>query len=83
MLSATLTYLMQSNTNVSQDLLQNLHVDNVVSGCQTETESLTISLHQGPYWVGGIFFSFFVPFLFHIIYSWSLVQQFIQPLCVV
>ena len=41
MLSATLTYhLMQSNTSVSRDLLQNLYVDNVVSGCQTETESL-------------------------------------------
>lgn len=41
MLSATLTYhLMQSNTSVSQDLLRNLYVDNVVSGCQTETESL-------------------------------------------
>jgi len=41
MLSATLTYhLMQSNTNVSQDLLCNLYVDNVVSGCQTAAESL-------------------------------------------
>ena len=36
----SLNHLMRSNTNVSQDLFQNLYVDNVVSGCQTETESL-------------------------------------------
>ena len=40
MLSATPTYhLMQSNTIVSLDLLQNFYVDNVVSGCQSEMES--------------------------------------------
>ena len=38
MLSATLTYhLTQHNSEVSQDLLCNLYVDNVVSGCQTES----------------------------------------------
>ena len=38
MLSATLTYhLTQNNSEVSQDVLRNLYVDNVVSGCQTES----------------------------------------------
>lgn len=41
MLQATLTYHLTSDaSSVSQDLLRNLYVDNVVSGSQTETTSL-------------------------------------------
>ena len=41
MLQATLTYhLTRNGSGISQDLLRNLYVDNVVSGCQTETASL-------------------------------------------
>jgi len=41
MLQATLTYhLTRNGSSVSQDLLRNLYVDNVVSGCQLETISL-------------------------------------------
>ena len=41
MLSATLTYhLKRNNSDVSKDLLHNLYVNNVVSGCQMECEPL-------------------------------------------
>ena len=40
-LQATLTYhLTRNGSSVSQDLLRNLYIDNVVSGCQTKTASL-------------------------------------------
>ena len=47
MLHAALTYhLTYHGSTVSQDLLHNLYVDNVVSGTQTETESLDYFLQS-------------------------------------
>ena len=47
MLYATLHHhLIQCSSTVSKDLLQNLYVDNILSRCSTEEESVVFYVYQ-------------------------------------